>query len=323
MLSLGGTKQPHVNTMKDKTVFVEQRRFGTTDALMLLAIMLWAVNLSFIKVALREFSPIGFNGLRLPVAAVGLLLIWGISREKFAVPRSDLWKLALLGLCGNTLCQFIFIQGFDMTTASNTAIIIGMSPVFIALLSGLLKHEKMRAALLLGISVSFVGFYLVITSRTGAVQISHELIKGDLLVFSGNFFWVLYTVFSKPLLQRISPLQLSTVTMVFGAIFFIPFSIKEVLILPYGDISFQAWACLIFSGIFSLGICYVIWYASVRRVGNSRTAIYDNLLPVFSVFFAYIFLNERITLVQGGGALIIFLGIYLARFKGRVGYKKK
>ena len=309
--------------MNNNAVGEESKKFGRTDTLMLLAILLWAVNLSFIKVALREFSPIGFNGIRLPVAAVGLLIILGISREKYAVPRSDLWKLALLGLSGNTLCQFIFIQGIDMTTASNTAIIIGMSPVFIALLSGLLKHEKLRAALLAGIGISFVGFYLVITSRSGAVQISSELIKGDLLVFFGNFFWILYTVFSKPLLQRISPLQLSTVTMVFGAVFFIPFSIKEVLILPYRDISLQAWACLIYSGIFSLGICYVFWYASVRRVGNSRTAIYDNLLPVFSVFFAYIFLNERITLVQGGGALIIFLGIYLARFKGRVGYKKK
>lgn len=300
----------------------EHKKLGTTDIMMLLAVLLWAVNLSFIKVALREFTPLGFNGIRLPLAAVVLVIICSVSREKYAIPKSDLWKLALLGLSGNTICQFIFIQGIEKTTASNTAIIIGMSPVFIALLSGLFKHEKIRAALLLGIGVSFVGFFLVITSRSGAVQFSRELIKGDLLVFTGNIFWIFYTVFSQPLLKRVSPLQLSTATMVFGAFFFIPFSIKEVFVIPYGDISFQAWACLIYSGVFSIGICYVIWYASVRRVGNSRTAIYDNLLPVFSVFFAYIFLNERITLVQAGGALIIFLGIYFARFSGRLIHKK-
>ena len=301
----------------EDTMIEESKKFGTTDILMILAVLLWAVNMSFIKVALREFSPVGFNGIRLPVAAVGLIIICVISREKYAIPRPDLWKLALLGLSGNTLCQFIFIQGIDKTKASNAAIIIGMSPIFIALLSGLFKHEKIRAALLFGIGISFVGFYLVITSRSGGVQISQELLHGNILVFIGNMFWVFYTVFSQPLLKRISPLQLTTATMVFGAFFFIPFSIKETFAIPYGDISFQAWACLVFSGIFSLGICYVIWYVSVRRVGNSRTAIYDNLLAVFSVFFAYIFLNERITLVQAGGALIIFLGIYLTRFRGR------
>jgi len=53
-------------------------------------------------------------------------------------------------------------------------------------------------------------------------------------------------------------------------------------------------------------------------VGNTKTAIYDYLIPVFTAFFAYFFLDERITAQQAAGAVIIFVGVYMAR----LGYKR-
>jgi drug/metabolite transporter (DMT)-like permease len=85
------------------------------------------------------------------------------------------------------------------------------------------------------------------------------------------------------------------------------------IVLPYSHISLKAWAALAFSGLFALSVCYVIWYASVKRVGNSRTSIYDNLIPIFTIFFAYFLLDERITLLQGVGTLVILCGVYLTR----------
>jgi len=96
-------------------------------------------------------------------------------------------------------------------------------------------------------------------------------------------------------------------------VFYIPFCLKDVREISFGKVSFQAWVALFYSGIFALAICYVIWYASVKRVGNSRTAIYDNLVPVLTVMFAYFSLGERITVLQAGGAFIILVGVYLAR----------
>ena len=83
------------------------------------------------------------------------------------------------------------------------------------------------------------------------------------------------------------------------------------IVLPYSQISLKAWAALAFSGLFALSVCYVIWYASVKRVGNSRTSIYDNLIPIFTIFFAYLLLDERITLLQGAGTMVILCGVYL------------
>jgi len=48
-------------------------------------------------------------------------------------------------------------------------------------------------------------------------------------------------------------------------------------------------------------------------VGNSKTAIYGNITPVFAVISAYILLSEKLTLLQIMGALVIFIGVYLTR----------
>ena len=53
----------------------EPKKFGATDLFMLLAVLIWAINFSFIKIALREFSPLGFNGLRLILASLMLIIV--------------------------------------------------------------------------------------------------------------------------------------------------------------------------------------------------------------------------------------------------------
>jgi drug/metabolite transporter (DMT)-like permease len=295
----------------------EYKKFGTTDVLMLLIMLFWAVNFSFLKIVFREMEPLAFNGIRLILASLLLVLICLLSGESLHVGRSDFWKIVGLGFVGNTLFQLVFIFGLDLTTASNSSIIIALTPVTIALLSMFMKHEKIHPAAWAGIILSFVGFYLVISSQYGAVEFSQRSLWGDILIFTGNIFWALFTVFSWPMLKRYSPLKLSTLTMVYGTILYVPFSLQSVLGTDYQALSRKAWVILVYSAVFSLVIPYIVWYLSVKRIGNSKTAIYDNLMPVLTILFAYFMIDERITHVQAVGALIIFVGVYLTR----VGYK--
>jgi len=301
----------------------EQEKFGATDLFMLSAVLIWGVNFSFVKIALREFSPLGFNGIRLFFASLILIFVLFISKEGLAIPKSDFWKIIVLGIIGNTAFQLLFIHGLNWTTASKTSIVMAMTPVFVALLSTGLKYEKIHWAGWLGIAISFIGFYFVITNQVGAFRFSWQSLRGDLFIFAGNFFWAVYTVFSKPLLEKISPLKLTSVTLAVGTFFFLPFAAKDVIQLNWNDLSVQAWAALFFSALFAIAICYVIWYASVKRVGNSKTAIYGYITPIFTIIFAYFFLSERMTLLQMVGALIIITGVYLTRSGYRLFVKRK
>ncbi len=290
---------------------------------MLLAVLFWAINFSFVKIALRELSPLAFNGIRMFFASIIIVIILFISREGLFMSRADFWKIVFLGIIGNTIYQMFFIHGLNLTTASNASIIMAMTPIFIALLSFFLKHEKIHWAAWFGIMFSFVGFYFVITKEFGHFDFSWYRLRGDLLIFLGNIFWAIYTVLSKPLLERISPLKLASLTMAIGTVFYLPFCVKDIISINFSKVSFNAWASLLYSGLFALAICYVIWYSSVKRVGNSKTAIYGNIMPILTIIFAYIFISERITLLQAGGALVILIGVYLTRSGYRLFDKRK
>ena len=130
-----------------------QENIGTSDLYMLLIILIWAVNFSFIKIALKEFSPLAFNGIRMAVASVFLVLVLFITKQGLGIPKKDLWKLVVLGIIGNTVYQILFIHGINMTTASNTSIIMAMTPASVAFLSSIFKHERVHWAAWLGIAL--------------------------------------------------------------------------------------------------------------------------------------------------------------------------
>ncbi len=288
-------------------------KFGASDALMLMAVVMWGVNFSLIKIALRELSPGGFNGIRLLLTAVVFCLLMGMVKERFAVSRKDFWKLLAIGVAGNTIYQLLFIKGISLTTASNSSLILSMSPIFVALMSALLRLEKIHWAAWSGIFISFFGLYMVIAEQNGGLRFSAQNLQGDLLIFLGTILWASYTVFAKPYLETISPLKFSAITVGLGTIFYLPFTARDVIHIPWRMISWRAWLALFFSALFGLVLGYLIWYYSVKRVGNAKTAVYNNMTPVFTVFFAVIFLQEKFGAFQAFGAVVILAGVYLTR----------
>ena len=298
-------------------------RLGATDLFMLLAVLLWAVNFSVVKIALREFTPGGFNGPRLTIASLLLLVYLRRKEGRISLSRKDVARVVILGIVGNTFYQSLFINGIHRTSASTTSLVMTMTPIFIALLSALFIRERIHWVGWVGILMSFFGLLLVLFGDLPKFSGGEESLKGNLMILAGNLFWAVYTVFSKPLLNRMSPLRLTTVTLSIGTLFYLPLTVKEVASLSWGSLSTASWAALLFSAVFAIAVSYVIWYSSVKRVGNTKTGIYGNITPVFTVFFAYLFLGENVGPIQVIGTLIIFLGFYLTRFGYRWFQKTK
>jgi drug/metabolite transporter (DMT)-like permease len=288
-------------------------RFGLSDILMLAAVVIWGVNFCFIKIALREMTPNAFNGWRITLTAVSFLIILAFSGQGFRVPRRDFWKLLLLGIAGNAVYQAIFIHGAAVTTASSASFILSTSPIFVALLSAVLRIERIHWAAWLGIFISVAGLYVVISANGTGLNWSGADMRGDGLILLGTIIWAVGTVFAKPFLETMTPLKYSTITVALGALFYVPTTAKDMLAVPYASVSWKAWLSLVISGLFSLVIGYLIWYYSVKRVGNARTAVYNNLTPIFTALFAAMILGEKLSAIQAVGAAIILGGVYLTR----------
>ncbi len=288
-------------------------RFGATDAAMLLTTLIWAVNFSVVKYGIRVFPPHGFNGVRMTLASLIYLAVWALLRDGFVLRKGDLWKAAGLGLLGTTAYQLLFIQGLRSTTASTTSMIAPMTPVFIAMLSHFLRFERIHWAAWVGIAVSFTGFYLLLTGQTGPMTLNSATVRANLLILAANLSWACYTVFSRPLLARIPPLRLAVLTTSFGTLFYLPFAARGVADIRLSRIPAPGWGAVFFSGVLAIVVGYAIYYSSVRKVGNTKTGIYSNLNPVFATIFAVLVFGEKVTPLQTGGGLVIFVGVYLTR----------
>ena len=81
----------------------------------------------------------------------------------------------------------------------------------------------------------------------------------------------------------------------------------------WSQVTATGWLGLAYSSALAIVVAYILWNFGVQRIGSARTAIYNNLTPVIATFGAAIFLGEPLTLFKIVGAVIIFVGLYLAR----------
>lgn len=275
----------------------------------------WGLNFTAVKGALADFDPLSFNAIRFGTSSLILLSFLWVRERSLGIRRKDIRRFIMLALIGNTIYQLFFIMGIARTTATNSALILATTPIFIVLFGALLGVERISSRVVQGVVLSFTGVVMIILGSGQPLALSDQSIIGDLLIIANPICWSIYTVLSKPMLQEYSPLKLTTVTMAMGAVPLILVAVPSLSSENWAAISTNAWLELAFSACFAIAIGYVIWYIGVSRIGSARTALYDNLVTVFAVASAWILLAEGMTAIQIIGAALVFVSLYVARRK--------
>jgi drug/metabolite transporter (DMT)-like permease len=286
------------------------------DLLLLAMVTIWGANFSLVKVAMRDFPELAFNAFRLVIASgIFLAALWWQRRQKDqpqapGLTRSDWTRLAFLGLIGHLSYQLLFLGGVKRTSVGNGSLIMGTTPVVVALLTAWTGHERVPPLRWLGAAISFAGLYIVVSQKVEWSASGH---LGDLLVFASVVCWATYSVASVPLLRKHSPLVVTGYSIAIGAGLYIAVSLPTLLRVDWRSISLFSWGLMIASAVFALSLAYLIWYTSVQRAGSTRTAAWSNLTPVVATAIAALWLGEPITANQLVGSLAIFTGLFITR----------
>ncbi|MCX7671909.1 MAG: DMT family transporter, partial [Anaerolineae bacterium] len=154
------------------------RRLTSNDLIVLSVVLIWGFNFTVVKLALRDLSPLAFNALRFGAATTALLTIMRVRGESFALRRQDVVPVILLGFGGHTLYQALFINGMALTTPAIASLLMGTSPLFVALFGALLGIERLRPTVVAGIGLSFVGIALLIFGGRGGVHLQSGALLG-------------------------------------------------------------------------------------------------------------------------------------------------
>ena len=280
---------------------------------MLVVVLIWSSNNSVIKIGISEIGTFTYNALRLSIASI-FCWLWLYKTHTYKkMPWHDLKALILLSLCGFCFTQICLTYGLSKTTAGNASLASAIMPLAVVLLNRIFKKIPLSKMMTIGIILSFSGVLSIIFSSNKEISLSNYHLIGTLIVVLGQFSNAYYTIYAKDLLNNYSSCQIVSYLMSISAVVFFILAIPEMQTIDFSSLSNSAWISVFYSGIFALWLCNIIWVYAVGQIGSTRTALYQYLLPVCSLWFAYILLNETLVIGQIVGTILILIGLIISR----------
>ena len=280
---------------------------------------IWGTNFSIVKPAFREIDPQAFNAVRMIVASAVFVAIMKIvprwtRSDIFWTPepitRRDWLAITGLGIVGHFFYQYFFIGGLALTSVANSSLMLAATPVVIAILSAALGYDRVAPLHWVGAALSLTGIYIVVGH---GMSIGGQSLRGDLMMFGCVACWAVYTLGSRPLMARHSPVGVTGLSMAIGTVLYVPVMLPRVMATDWTQISARTWMALIYSALFALCVAYTIWYVAVRSIGSARTSVYSNIVPIVAMLTAVVFLGERLTGARLVGAACVLIGVALTR----------
>jgi drug/metabolite transporter (DMT)-like permease len=292
---------------------ISEHRDWATDLGLLALAAIWGVNFSVVKFVLEEVDPFGLNALRFPLAVLALYLVVRGTPGPSLPHKEDVLRVVLVGLMGNVAYQLCFIIGIDWTRAGNASLLLATTPVWTVFLSALAGHERPTRWVVFGVLGTLVGMVLVVIGSEDGISLGSSTMRGDLLMIVASILWSIYTVAGRGPVSKYGALRMTTWTLYVGTPILVVLGLPSLVQTDLAAVSAQAWVGVAYSGFLSIGLAYLLWYRGVQRLGNNRTAVYSNLVPVAALFTAWVWLGEIPTVLQLSGAGVILVGLTVAR----------
>lgn len=265
------------------------------------------------KMALGSFSAVEASVFR-DIGGLAILLVtWWVQERRTvitgAIARSDLFLLGLLGLgvLGNHL---LILMGLKYVSGAVGGVIIGSSPVVTSLLSALLIRDVPLRTVWLGAVLSFAGVSLV--SVAGFQAVGERPLLGGTLVFLGVVSWALYSIGSRPIMDRLSALTVNWTTLLVATVLQIPllWTDRKMLDVGVSSVTTSDWLALGYLIIFATAVAQQAWLFGVKGIGPSRASVLGNLTPVAAIALSALILRESVGLVEMTGIGLILAGVW-------------
>jgi drug/metabolite transporter (DMT)-like permease len=275
-------------------------------------VLLWALNVTVTKYVLDHgFHPLAYATIRYGAATA---LFFGFThwRERsFRIARSDV-KLVVLAALLIWLNQLCFVYGVDKSTASTAALLLGTTPIWIAIIATSIGFERVQRSFWLAAALSFVGVGLVASGNGGFSGRGVGVVLALLTAVS----WACYSMTIAPLLRRYSPFRISSLVLALG---WVPLALTGAPQTIHQSFHFGTltWIGFAYAVVGPLFLTNILWFTAIDRVGPSRASLFSNLQPFFGVVFALILLGEGLNRWEIVGGVLIFAGIVLERVRRR------
>jgi drug/metabolite transporter (DMT)-like permease len=257
--------------------------------LLLATVTGWGLNWPAMKVLLEEVPPFS---IRAASAAVGVALLAAIALrrgESLAVPQRLFPRLTLAALLNVTAWMGLASFSLLWLAAGEATIVCYTMPVWASIFAWIVLGERITVRRLLALAVGFAGLLVLVLGD--GLDVGLAKLPGVGFALAAALLFSLGTVVTKRWPVAMPPASLvawqtglGCLPLLVGALIFDSVDVAA--------ISTQSWLLLLYGGIAPLGLCYLAWFAALKRLPASAAAAGTLLTPVVGVLTAALFLGE-------------------------------
>ena len=287
-----------------------------TAAAIIVAVI-FGLSFLFTKDVLAYLAPFQLMGLRFTLAVSVMGLLIALRAVKLNIKAADLPDLLKIAVFQPALYFVFETYGVKFTTVSESSIIIALAPVLITVLSIFMLGEKINGKQFVCIGAAVVGVTVMVlggNAEENADNAKHLL--GLLLLIGAVVTTALYNVLSRRAAAKHSPLDITFIMMLVGAVIFNLLGIVQSYLTGawqnYVKVLHNSSALmgLLFLGILSSVAAFFLLNYALSKLPAPRVAVFLNLIPVVAVAAGMLVYGEHLSLRQLSGGMLILLGVW-------------
>lgn len=301
---------PAPSAPTDDGVSMPTRGISTLGLVCVVATALgWGLNWPATKYLLTICPPLSARGISGLVAGTILMSIAALRGETLAVP-SHLWgRLAIAALLNVTAWMGLTTASLLWLPAGQAATLAYTMPAWTALLAWPIAGERLAPRQIVAIGLGIFGVVILLGGK--GLNVAAVQLPGVALALSAAGLFASGTVLSKRLPIPLPRIALTGWQVSLGCI---PLLVVGLLFEHpnFATLPLIGWSALAYTSLISMGLCYLLWFAAVRRLPASSAAIGTLLTPVIGVVASMLTLGDPLTTTQFFSLGLIAGGILLA-----------
>ncbi len=263
--------------------------------------IIWGGGFVASDMALESLRPFQIMAIRFLMASV--LMGAASIRELKGINFKELQAGILMGTA--LFVGFAFqIVGLQYTTPSKNAFLTALNVVMVPFISFILLRKKISRKSIAGAAMAIVGVGLL------SLEKNMSLSMGDALTLVCAVGFAFQIFFTSEFVKKYRAVVLNFIQMLTAVL------LSAACLFLFGETNFhvtpQGWLSVLYLGVVSTALCYLLQTASQKYVDETKSAIILSMESVFGTLFSILILHEQVTLRMVCGCIIILAAVIVS-----------
>jgi drug/metabolite transporter (DMT)-like permease len=279
--------------------------------------IIWGTTYLAIRVGVEHIPPMLFAGMRWIIAGSIFISILKLLGKTFP-KKEDILHIGIMGLAMLGFGNGLVVVGEQYISSGLAALLITTVPFWVVGMETISKRgPKINVKIISGLIIGIVGISLIFGSDWEDL-FSTQYLFGVLSIFGAVVAWSFGTVYSKYKKVNAHPLVSASIQMLIAGVVQL---ILGTILGEFNQLSFSSDGLLALIYLIIAGSIfgYGSYIYAIEHLPLSLVSTYAYINPVIAVFLGWLFLDEKLNLMIGIGAVVIILGVILVK----QGAKKK